>query len=164
MSWYLEQELAMGDRVQAGDQEQVEGCRLHNLKQLVHFFGIDEGWYEAILISAYAIQCAVCRLRQRELSEAAHILSDTDPRGPIIPNGLAMCSLHHTAYDTNVVGISPDYVIHVGGDVLHERDGPMLQHGLQGFEQKSLLLLKRHDERPDRGCLEERFDEFKRAG
>ena len=108
---------------------------------------------------------AVCRLRQRELLEAAHILSDTDPRGqPIIPNGLAMCSQHHTAYDTNVSGISPDYVIHVRDDVLNEHDGPMLQHGLQGFEQKPLLLPRRQDERPDRGFLEERFDEFKRAG
>ncbi len=117
------------------------------------------------VIRAYAVQCAICRLRQRELLEAAHILSDTDPRGqPIIPNGLAMCSLHHTAYDTNVIGISPDYVIHVRGDVLSEHDGPMLQHGLQGFEQKPLVLPRRQDERPDRGFLEERFDDFKRAG
>ena len=82
----------------------------------------------------------------------------------IIPNGLAMCSLHHTAYDTNVIGISPDYVIHVRSNVLREHDGPMLQHGLQGFEQKPLVLPRRQDERPDREFLEERFDEFKRAG
>jgi HNH endonuclease len=114
------------------------------------------------VIRAYAIQCAVCRLRQRELLEAAHILSDTDPRGqPIIPNGLAMCSLHHAAYDTNVIGISPDYVIHLRGDVLHEHDAPMLQHGLQGFEQKPLFLPRRQDERPDRGFLEERFEAFR---
>jgi putative restriction endonuclease len=42
-----------------------------------------------------------------------------------------MCSLHHTAYDTNVIGISPDYVVHVRGGVLREQDGPMLQHGLR---------------------------------
>jgi putative restriction endonuclease len=91
-------------------------------------------------------------------------LSDTDPRGqPIVPNGLAMCSLHHTAYDTNVTGVHPDYVIHVRSDVLREHDGPMLQHGLQDFEQKSPLLPRRQDERPDRGFLEEQFDAFKRA-
>ena len=84
--------------------------------------------------------------------EAAHIVSDTNPRGqPIIPNGLAMCSLRHTAYDTNVIDIQ-------------EHDGPMLQHGLQGFEHTPLVLPRRQDERPDRGFLEESFDEFKRAG
>jgi putative restriction endonuclease len=51
--------------------------------------------------------------------EAAHILSDTDPGGqPVIVNGLAMCSLHQTAYDANEIGIGPDFVIHVPGDVL----------------------------------------------
>jgi hypothetical protein len=31
----------------------------------------------------------------------------------------------------------------------------MLQHGLQGFEQKTLILPRRFDERPDCGFLED---------
>jgi putative restriction endonuclease len=68
--------------------------------------------FRGLVIRAYAGQRSICQLRRRELLDAAHILSDTDPRGqPIIPNGLAMCSVHHTAYHTNVIGISPDFVI-----------------------------------------------------
>jgi putative restriction endonuclease len=91
-------------------------CITREVQQRLH-----QRVFRGQVIRAYAEQCAVCRLRRRELLEAAHILSDTDPRGqPIIPNGLAMCSLHHTAYDTNVIGISPDYVVHVRRDVLRE--------------------------------------------
>ena len=32
------------------------------------------------------------------------------------------------------VGVHPDYVVHVRPDILHETDGPMLRHGLQGLQ------------------------------
>jgi putative restriction endonuclease len=116
------------------------------------------------VIRAYANGCAICRLRRRELLEAAHILGDTDVRGqPVVPNGVAMCSLHHTAFDRNVVGIRPDYVVEVRSDVLHEIDGPMLVHGLQGFQGSRLFLPHRPDERPNQGFLEERYSQFRRA-
>jgi putative restriction endonuclease len=40
------------------------------------------------VLRAYQERCAICRLRHRELLEAAHILPDGDPRGePIVSNG-----------------------------------------------------------------------------
>jgi putative restriction endonuclease len=54
--------------------------------------------FRARVIRAYAETCAICRLRRRELLEAAHIAADTDPRGePGVPNGVAMCALHRMA-------------------------------------------------------------------
>ncbi len=116
------------------------------------------------VIEAYAERCTICRLRHRELLDAAHILADTDARGqPSISNGLAMCKLHHSAYDRNVLGISPELVVHVRQDVLSESDGPMLIHGLQGFQGGRLYLPRRAEERPNREFLEERYDQFRRA-
>ncbi|MGI8867651.1 MAG: HNH endonuclease [Mycobacteriales bacterium] len=52
---------------------------------------------------AYETRCAVCRIGHRELLDAAHILPDTHPRGePVVPNGLALCKIHHAAYDRNI--------------------------------------------------------------
>ncbi len=77
------------------------------------------------VLRAYREQCALCRLRHAELLDAAHIIPDTDPEGePIIPNGLALCKLHHAAFDRQFLGIRPDYIIELRQDVLDERGRP----------------------------------------
>ena len=113
------------------------------------------------IIRAYQNHCAVCRLRRRELLEAAHILGDADPHGvPSVPNGLALCNLHHAAFDAHLIGISPDYVVAVRQDVREEHDGPMLVHGLQGFHGVSLWVPEREASKPDRTLLEQRYGVF----
>lgn len=115
------------------------------------------------VVRAYQHHCAVCRLRRDELLDAAHIVPDADPLGvPAIPNGLALCRLHHSAFDAHLIGIRPDYVVEVRRDVLEEKDGPMLIHGLQGFHGMSLFVPQRLTAQPDRGLLEERFARFQR--
>jgi len=77
-------------------------------------------------------RCAICRLRHENLLDAAHILEDRHERGlPEVPNGLALYKIHHSAYDVNILGVSPDYRVHIRADVLREHDGPMLRWGLQ---------------------------------
>ena len=56
-----------------------------------------------------AIRLIVCRLRHWELLDAAHILPDKHPLGePVVPNGLALCKLHHAAFDADILGVRPD--------------------------------------------------------
>jgi len=122
-----------------------------------------QGFRERVL-RAYQEQCAICRLRHDELLDAAHILPDGHPRGePIVPNGLALCALHHAAFDRNILGIRPDFVVEVRMDILNEKDGPMLQHGLQGFQGKTILRPRSRVLWPRSDFLAERYDEFRRA-
>ena len=80
---------------------------------------------------AYRTRCAMCRLRHGELLDGAHILEDRHERGlPEVPNGLALCKIHHSAYDLNILGIDPEYRVHVSEKVLDEHDGPMLRYGI----------------------------------
>ena len=120
------------------------------------------------VIRAYRVNCSVCRLHgHAELLDAAHILPDGHPQGkPILPNGLSLCKLHHAAFDTHVIGIRPDYVVEVRRDVLRETDGPMLLHGLQGMNGRRLVLPNRTEQRPrpDPSFLEERYEQFRKAG
>lgn len=84
----------------------------------------------------YANTCTVCHLNHPELLDAAHIVPDTEADGlAVVPNGLTLCKMHHAAYDRNLMGISPDYVVHINGDLLQEVDGPMLKHGLAEVPQ-----------------------------
>lgn len=116
------------------------------------------------VLRAYRTTCAVCRLRHEELLDAAHILPDSHPRGaPIVPNGLSLCKLHHAAFDRNILGVHPDLHVEIRLDILREEDGPMLQHGLQGFQGTRISIPRATSLQPDRGFLEERFDIFQRA-
>lgn len=117
------------------------------------------------VVSAYRRHCAVCRLKRDELLEAAHIVPDSDPLGlPAVPNGVALCKLHHAAFDKYLIGIRPDCVVEVREDVRTETDGPMLLHGLQGFHNSKLLLPQQPSQRPDPALLDIRYQLFRRAG
>ena len=116
------------------------------------------------VLKAYREQCALCRLRHSELLDAAHIVADSAPEGePTVRNGIALCKLHHSAFDSNILGINPEYLIQIRPDVLEERDGPMLLHGLQELHGKHILLPSQKNYWPDPDLLELRYQMFKAA-
>lgn len=115
------------------------------------------------VLAAYRERCAICRLRHRELLDATHIIPDSEEGEPRVTNGLALCKLHHAAFDKLFVGIRPDYRIVVRRDVLEEEDGPMLRHGLQGIEGATIQVPRRVEWRPDPNLLDIRFARFQEA-
>lgn len=120
--------------------------------------------FRYLVLDAYREQCAMCHLRHTPLLDAAHILPDRDERGsPEVPNGMALCRIHHGAYDIDILGVDPDYRIHVRADVLEEIDGPMLRHGLQELQGSRLQVPGKSALRPRRDYLEERFARFSAA-
>jgi putative restriction endonuclease len=116
------------------------------------------------VLRAYRQRCTICRLKHTELLDAAHIVADSDPLGePIVPNGLAMCKIHHAAFDRNILGIRPDHVIELREDILEEIDGPMLEHGLQRFQHQPIVLPAAAGDRPRSDLLEIRYEAFRQA-
>lgn len=116
------------------------------------------------VLRAYQKQCACCRLRHEELLDAAHIIPDSEPEGePIVSNGIALCKLHHAAFDGLFIGISPDHIIRVRPDLLEEEDGPMLLHGLQGLNGKKIVLPHIAAFQPNPDLLQRRFELFRKA-
>jgi putative restriction endonuclease len=75
---------------------------------------------------------------------------------------LALCAIHHLAYDRNVLGIDPNGVVHIAPRLRRESDGPMLRQGLQGFHGRGIELRRRSEERPDPERLAIRFRAFER--
>jgi len=111
------------------------------------------------VVPAYASQCAICRLKELRLLDAAHILGDVEGGEPAVSNGLSLCAIHHRAFDQNLVGVSPDYVVHVSRRLREDEDGPMLDL-LKGFHEALLLVPRRAADHPDRNRLDARFARF----
>lgn len=122
---------------------------------------LDQRSFREKVLSAYRSQCSLCRLKHSELLDAAHIIPDSEPSGePRIANGIALCKLHHAAFDSMFIGIAPDFSVHIRKDILDEIDGPMLRYGLQQMQGRKLILPASKANWPDRDALEWRFNRF----
>jgi putative restriction endonuclease len=112
------------------------------------------------VLPAYADQCAICRLKEPRLLDASHIVGDLEDLGDaVVSNGLALCSIHHRAYDQDLLGISPEYRVRVSRRLLEDEDGPMLEL-LKGANDASIRVPERRSFRPDPDRLALRFDRF----
>jgi putative restriction endonuclease len=121
---------------------------------------VHQARFRGPVVPAYSSQCAICRLKELRLLDAAHIVSDIEEAGePTVQNGLSLCAIHHRAFDQNLVGVSPDYVVHVSRRLRVDEDGPMLDL-LKGFHERPLTVPTRVADRPDRERLDARFERF----
>lgn len=121
---------------------------------------VHQAQFRGAVVPAYLDRCAVCRLKEVRLLDAAHIVGDAEDRGlPLVANGLSLCTIHHRAYDQDLIGISPDRTVHVARRLLEDDDGPMLEL-LKSFHGHALELPKRAAHHPDRDRLATRFARF----
>jgi len=147
------------DLADLGQFEARRGYAMQTVKRRLH-----QHRFRELVVGAYRERCSVCSLHHVELLDAAHILPDRDERGrPEIPNGLALCKIHHGAFDAHILGVAPDYRIAIRADVLEEIDGPMLQHGLKDMNGRRIDVPRAERLRPNRDYLAERFERFRAA-
>lgn len=114
------------------------------------------------VLRAYKEHCLICRLREPGLLDASHIVGDADAKGvAAVSNGMALCAIHHRAFDGMLLTIDPDYRVRVSERLLDDEDGPMLEHGIKDFHGKEAMYLPRRvTDRPNRDALEERLARF----
>ena len=97
--------------------------------------------------------------------DAARVIPDSDPDGePVVQNGIALCKIHHAAFDHFFLSIRPDYRIEIRRDVMVERDSPMLKHGLQGLDGQQIELPSQIRLRPSVRMLGQRHQKFLEFG
>ena len=132
---------------------------LRSVKQRLH-----QASFREAIISAYNGRCALSRIPEPLLLDAAHIVPDKDERlgQPVIPNGIPLSKIHHAAFDAHLIGIDPDYCLHVSDRLLSQSDGPMLE-ALKRLNGGTIHLPSRIKDRPDRDRLALRFERFKAA-
>lgn len=148
----LEAPLAVGEPEAEGRRRYITSIVRRRLHQQT---------FRERVLAAYRSECSFCRFRHEELLDAAHIIPDADPEGePRVTNGLALCKLHHGAFDRGFLGVRPDYVLTVRPDLLHEEDGPTLVHAIQSLHDSRIHLPRDRASWPEPQRLERRYEEF----
>jgi putative restriction endonuclease len=128
---------------------------VRRVKQRIH-----QAQFRGAVLPAYLDRCAICTLKEIRLLDAAHITADAEEEGaPLVSNGVSLCSIHHRAFDEDLVGISADYSVHVSRRLLDDEDGPMLEL-LKRFHGGEILVPNRRAWQPKRERLALRFERF----
>jgi putative restriction endonuclease len=132
---------------------------LRAVKQRLH-----QASFREAVIAAYDGRCALSRLPEPLLLDAAHIVADKDERfgQPVVPNGIPLSKIHHAAFDSHLIGIDADYRLHVSARLLGQNDGPMLE-SLKRLHGGTIHLPNRAKDLPDRDRLAMRFERFMAA-
>lgn len=116
--------------------------------------------FRQLVLDAYDNRCAICTIHHPSLVEAAHILPDRDERGrPEVPNGLALCSLHHEAFDRYLVDIDETYTIRLSETLRKERDGKVFEEAFLARDNMPMNLPRRLTDFPKREYLSLRIAE-----
>lgn len=134
--------------------------RRYALREVKH--RLHQASFREAVITAYEGRCAVSGLPEQRLLDAAHIIADKHEMlgQPIVPNGIPLSKIHHAAFDAHLIGVDPDFRVHVSDRLLRMQDGPMLEL-MKKFHHGKLHLPDRKKDWPDRDRLAVRFDEFR---
>ncbi len=146
-------------KAEAPDSATERRYALREVKQRLH-----QTMFREMVIAAYDGRCTLSGLPEPRLLDAAHIVSDSDEKygQPVITNGLPLSKIHHAAFDKHLIGIDPDYRIHVSNRLRALNDGPTLE-ALKLLHQTEIRLPHREKDNPDRDRLAMRFELFKAA-
>jgi putative restriction endonuclease len=141
------------------DEQPARRYALSIVKQRLH-----QATFRQAVLTAYDERCALTGLPEPMLLDAAHIISDKHEvlGQPIVPNGIPLSKIHHAAFDAHLIGIDPDFRLHVSSRLMDQSDGPMLE-ALKQLHHRSLRLPSRPQDFPDRSRLALRFEEFRSA-
>jgi putative restriction endonuclease len=74
---------------------------------------------------------------------------------------LPLTKIHHAPFDAHLIGIDPDFQIHVSDRLLEIHDSPFLELGLKGIVGQVIEMPRRREDHRDRDRLAVRFGQFK---
>lgn len=139
------------------DTEPARRYALRTVQQRLH-----QASFRQAVITAYDGRCALSGLPEPLLLDAAHIVSDKHEvlGQPVVPNGIPLSKIHHAAFDAHLIGIDPDFRMHVSARLLDQKDGPMLE-AIKQLDKQIIRLPPRVQDRPDRDRLAMRYDVFR---
>ncbi len=114
-----------------GSQTDIQAARRYDLVETIRAFR--DSQFRPAVLRAYSHRCAVCGCALK-LVDAAHIIPVSDPGlTDEVTNGLALCRLHHGAYDNGLLGVRSDYGVIVNRETERRLAELRLAGGLEEF-------------------------------
>lgn len=102
------------------------------------------------VLGAYGQRCAMCGIQLR-LLDGAHILAAKHPDSTDqTHNGIALCALHHRAYDNALVTFDTRFKTHLNEEMLEKLKVHDLAGGLERFQNELRSVLSLPPDRRDR--------------
>ena len=102
------------------------------------------------VLSAYGHRCAMCSI-QLGLLDAAHILPAAHPDSTDgTDNGIALCALHHRAYDRTLVTFDAEFRTHANDAVIKRLTAENRNGGMAAFQRDLQPILRLPLDRRDR--------------
>jgi putative restriction endonuclease len=152
-------DLDLGGIPKVAENSLARRYALRQVKQRLH-----QASFRDAVISAYGNRCALSGMPEPMLLDAAHIISDGNEElgHAIVPNGIPLTKIHHAAFDAHLIGIDPDFRIHVSERLLTQQDGQILE-AIQQLHGQQLRQPIRPEDAPDRNRLAQRFETFRAA-
>lgn len=87
------------------------------------------------VLTAYSHRCAMCGV-QLKLVEAAHILPVAhETSNDDTTNGVALCTLHHKAFDNNLVSFNKEYEVEISSKQVNKMAESNFVEGLSDFRR-----------------------------
>lgn len=133
----------------------ISAARQKQLQQVVKF--VRDSTFRERVLRAYERRCAACGV-QLDLVEAAHIVPVAIPNSTDeTKNGLALCAIHHKAYDKRLLVFAKDYKIQINSNLVDKLKANGQADGLNAFKTNLRTILDTPPdplERPDPSYLE----------
>jgi len=112
----------------------TQAARRYDLVQTIRAYR--DSQFRPAVLRAYSYRCAVCGCALK-LVDAAHIVPVSFPESTDeVTNGLALCRLHHGAYDNGLLGVRPDYRVIVNPETESRLTELNLAGGLEDFRAR----------------------------
>lgn len=116
---------------------------------------LHQAYFRRDTLSPYASRCCVCRLRERPLLDAAHIVSDRTEDGIAnVTNGLSMCPTHHRAFDRHLLLVTAEYKIQIRRELLTDANGEATKQFILAFDGRDIDLPRDTRYRPSAELLQ----------
>lgn len=115
-------------------ENEIQAARRYDLVETMRAYR--DARFRPVVLRAYGYKCAVCGCALK-LVDAAHIVPVSHPQSnDEVTNGLALCRLHHGAFDNALLGVRSNYMVITNSDAEARLSELRLNMGLPEFKSR----------------------------
>lgn len=149
-----------GQNIAVSASQQTSKLPLGQERQAYVKQRVNQSFFRAAVMSAYNFRCCISGIANPMLLEACHIVDwSEDEKNRTNPkNGLCLNAFFHKAYDSHLLGITPDLQIVVSEELLHNATEKSFRRYLDEINKRKIMLPDRF--LPQRELLDIHYKKF----